>query len=63
MMMMMMMMMVMIIYLSCFLFMKFDILVVQDEYVTYNMGGRFGAKIVYDLLNVSIKVSMYTRYF
>ena len=59
----MMMMMMTTIYLSCidvddilgfsFLFMKFDILVVQDEYVTY----------VYDLLNVSIKVLMYTRYF
>ena len=63
MMMMMMMMMMMTIYLSCidvddipgfsFLFMKFDIFVVQDESVTY----------VYDLLNVSIKVLMHTRYF
>ena len=51
----MMMMMMITIYLSCFLFMKFDILVMQDEYVTYNMSGRFGAKkIVYDLLNVSV---------
>ena len=60
---MMMMMMMMMIYLSCIdvndipgfslLFMKFDIFVVQDEYVTY----------VYDLLNVSIKVLMCTRYF
>ena len=57
------MMMMTTIYLSCidvddipgfsFLFTKFDIFVVQDEYVTY----------VYDLLNVSIKVLMYTRYF
>ena len=61
--MMMMMMMMTTIYFSCidvndipgfsFLFMKFDIFVVQDEYVTN----------VYDLLNVSIKVLMYTRYF
>ena len=52
----MMMMMMITIYLSCFLFMKFDILVMQDEYVTYNMSGRFGAKkIVYDLLNVSVR--------
>ena len=58
-----MMMMMTTIYLSCidvddilgfsFLFMKFDIFVVQDEYVTH----------VYDFLNVSIKVLMYTRYF
>ena len=63
MMMMMMMMMMTTIYLSCidvddipgfsFLFMKFDIFVVQDESVTY----------VYDLLNDSIKVVMHTRYF